>query len=356
MVSRSGSEGEHPPPRPLLTAVLPVRDGGAYLGLSLPALMESSAGIVDEVIVVDDGLDDACADFARDQGARIVPSGGSGLGPALARNVGVEHASAQVVLFVDVDVVVHPDAVALIADAFQDPDTVAVFGSYDARPPHKTFASQYMNLRHHYHHQQASESAGTFWSGLGAVRRHAFLAVGGFDAVTYRRPSIEDIDLGLRLRAQGGRIRRVPGILGTHLKRWTLLQVLRTDILSRALPWSRLMARNPRAFDDLNVSRPERGRAVVAASFFTCILGAAAGLLPPWSPLPALLASGLANRGLARVFLRQNGLIFMIGGIAFHQLYYMYSSAIFAACAVTYRMFPRSHSAHGTREAGKSHA
>ena len=44
----------------------------------------------------------------------------------------------------------------------------------------------------------------TFWTGLGAVRRDAFLAVGGFDGARYPHPSIEDIELGRRLFAAGG--------------------------------------------------------------------------------------------------------------------------------------------------------
>ena len=42
--------------------------------------------------------------------------------------------------------------------------------------------------------------ARTVWAGLGAIRRKAFEAIKGFDADRYPRPSIEDIELGDRLR------------------------------------------------------------------------------------------------------------------------------------------------------------
>ena len=72
-------------------------------------------------------------------------------------------------------------------------------------PAAANFLSQYKNLLHHYVHQHAHTQASTFWTGCGAMRLSTFLALGGFDAAAYRRPSIEDIDLGYRLRRRGGR-------------------------------------------------------------------------------------------------------------------------------------------------------
>ena len=43
----------------------------------------------------------------------------------------------------------------------------------------------------------------------------------------------------MRMVRAGHRIVLVPAAQGTHLKDWSLSQVWRTDILKRALPWSR---------------------------------------------------------------------------------------------------------------------
>src|SRR5579864_8703318 len=52
--------------------------------------------------------------------------------PALARNVGARDATGDVVVFVDADVTVHPDAFQRIRRAFmEDPGLAALFGSYD---------------------------------------------------------------------------------------------------------------------------------------------------------------------------------------------------------------------------------
>lgn len=75
----------------------------------------------------------------------------------------------------------------------------------------------------------------------GAIRVQAFHAVGGFDASRSARPQIEDIDLGYRLFDAGFRSMLDPSIQGTHLKRWTLLTMLRTDLMDRAIPWMALL-------------------------------------------------------------------------------------------------------------------
>ena len=105
--------------------------------------------------------------------------------------------------FVDADVTVPSDAVGQVATLFQgEPDIAALFGSYDDNPGEATFLSQYRNLLHHYVHQHAREDAATFWGACGAIRRDVFLALGGFDE-TYAKPSIEDIELGYRLKQAG---------------------------------------------------------------------------------------------------------------------------------------------------------
>jgi GT2 family glycosyltransferase len=267
----------------------------------------------------------------------VISSGGR-LGPGGARNVAVREARGEIVLFVDADVVVHPDTIGRITHAFPDSETVAVFGSYDDSPADRGFSSQYMNLRHHHGHQQPSEDAQTFWAGLGAVRRDAYLEVGGFDAERYVVPSIEDIDLGMRLRVAGGRIRRVPEIHGKHLKQWSLPEVIRTDIFCRGLPWSRLMMEHPDAFTDLNVQWGEQIKALIALFLLLASMLAIVGLGPLWLPAALLVAAAVVNRKLTAIFARAGGSWFAIRGLLFHQLYYLYSATVYAISALQNRL------------------
>ena len=122
-----------------------------------------------------------------------------------------------------------------------DPNLIAVFGAYDDAPEASGAVSGFRNLLHHHVHAGGAGEAVTFWAGLGAVRRDAFLAAGGFDARRYRRSSIEDIELGMRLAAGGGRLVLDPMIRGTHLKAWTLGSMISTDLVRRGIPWVELL-------------------------------------------------------------------------------------------------------------------
>jgi len=82
------------------------------------------------------------------------------------------------------------------------------------------------------------------WAGCGAVRRAAFVEVGGFQE-GYLRPSIEDIELGYRLSESGGRIRLAAEVQVRHLKRWTLASIVRTDVWRRGVPWTELLLERP---------------------------------------------------------------------------------------------------------------
>ncbi len=173
----------------------------------------------------------------------------AGMGPAGARNVGAMRATGSILVFVDSDVVVHPDVFTRIRAAFEaEPELAAIFGSYDDLPSLHGVVSTFRNMLHHYVHQSSGGVATTFWAGLGAVRREAFVAVDGFDDWRFRSPSVEDIELGLRLASAGGLIRLDPEIQGTHLKRWRVRTMLLTDLLYRGTPWTALMLeRGPQA-------------------------------------------------------------------------------------------------------------
>lgn len=326
--------------RPTLSVVLPVFDGHHYLQRSLPPLAAALGRELLELIVVDDGSTDGSPELARSFGAQVLSSGGR-LGPGAARNVGAKAARGDVLLFVDADVVAHADVPARVRDAFAAPgarDLVALFGSYDDDPPDPAWASQYMNLRHHFVHQRAPGEAATFWAGLGAVRRDAFLSAGGYDVARYRRPSIEDIELGYRLRDAGGRIRLDPSIQATHLKRWTWRDVWRTDVHCRALPWSRLLATRPPADAALNATPIERLRALCAGLVLLSLVAALLRLVPAWAPLATFALALAANAPLARFFARRRGPLFALAAMAWHQLYYLYAGSCFAIAALERRL------------------
>jgi hypothetical protein len=212
-------------------------------------------------------------------------------------------ASGSILIFIDSDVVVHADAFTRIRAAFDGaPELMALFGSYDDVPSAHGPVSTFRNMLHHYVHQSSGGPATTFWAGLGAIRREAFVEVDGFDDGRFDVPSVEDIELGLRLAAAGHPIRLDPEIQGTHLKRWGLRTMLLTDLLYRGMPWTALVLdRGPRAAR-LNL----RGSHGVAAAAFT--LGLAAALLGRRRVAAPLFAAYFAiNLRFYELMLRRGG-------------------------------------------------
>lgn len=319
-----------------ISVIMPAYNAAHYLKRSLPPLIAMrERGEITEVLVVDDcSPDKSTAETAAEIGATVVQMAKNG-GPGAARNYAAKLAKGDVIWLVDADVVAHENSASVLRASFEDEQVAAVFGSYDSNPPADNFASQYKNLVHRYYHQRGKVQSDTFWSGCGAVRRTIFLELGGFDGGRYSRPSIEDIELGFRIRGAGFSIMLAHDLLCTHLKWWTLPEVIRTDIFQRAVPWSQLILSGRGMSDDLNVSDRERIKAAVAGLWFASILLCLAPSFWPAAPVLLLFLSAslcVLNRKLFSFFRENKGLSFSLAATTYHQFYYLYCAATFATC------------------------
>lgn len=249
----------------------------------------------------------------------IVIDGPAELSASAARNLGARRARGDVVVFVDADVEVHRDAFRRMRAAFgAEPSITALYGSYDDTPGSGRTVSSFRNLLHHHVHHVSAGPADTFWSGLGAIRRSQFLEVGGFDESRFPHPSIEDIELGDRVRDRGGTIVLDPSIQGTHLKIWTLRSMLWTDFARRGVPWVALQVRNRRASDALNCGWRHRFSAMAWA---TGGAATAAG-----APVLVLLMLGVLlslNGSFYRLLLRRQGVLRGTLGVGLHGLHHL---------------------------------
>jgi GT2 family glycosyltransferase len=315
--------------RSILSVVLPVSQDNAAFRRALAALAETTPP-PDEVVVVCDGPAPEAAAAARAFGFRVVERDVAA-GPAAARNAGAARAAGDLLLFVDADVAVHANLIGRVRDAMADRGVHAVVGCYDAVPPEPNFLSQYKHLLQRFVHLHARPIGTTFWGACGAIRREAFEAVGGFDE-RFTTPCVEDIDLGYRLVELSYRIRFVPTLEVTHLKRWTLGSLLRSDVFRRALPWTWVLMRESKVHPDLNL----RYRSWVAGALSLAL----------WASIPAALVDvralvvtaaaaallALIDSRLWRFFRELRGSWFACGAIVWHWFHYLYSStALFAA-------------------------
>lgn len=307
----------------MLSVIVPVYNSTEDLKECLAALAHSECDSF-EVLVVDDGSTEPVEPLVRPHGFGYMRIEGPG-GPARARNRGVAQVKSPVVVFVDADVIVHSDTLARFAESFaNDPDLAAIVGTYDDAPAKPSFLSQYKNIFHHYVHQSCDGEISTFWSGCGAMRRDLFLAFGGFDEVRYRRPAIEDIELGTWISAAGHRIILDKRIRAKHLKRWTLKSLLKTDIFDRGIPWTRLMLRAGASANILNVKTEQR--VSVALAYLTGLFVITA----LWQPLALAVAAASAlavtaiNLDFYRYFMARKGLWFTLRVVPLHWLYFLY--------------------------------
>lgn len=335
------------PRRLPLSVVIPVHNGGPAFERCLRGLRDCSRADF-ECVVVDDGSTDGSGALAARFGARVLRHDRP-LGPAAARNAGALAATHPLIFFLDADVAVHPDTVARALARFAAaPDLAGLFGSYDAAPAAPGLVSQFRNLLHHFVHQAGpfvadARPVRTFWTGCGFIRRDVFLALGGFDPLRFQRPAIEDIELGYRVSLAGHRLILARDVQATHLKRWTLVDMVRTDTFRRGVPWMLLMKRSRIAETDLNVARSQQvcvgatglgGLGLLAAAWWPAL-----GL----APLASLAAIIGLNHGFYRFLARTKGLAFAAASAPLHLVYYASCGASVLIALGIWHLAPRRH-------------
>jgi GT2 family glycosyltransferase len=325
------------PPDVRISVVVPVHAAGPALTACLGSLAAAEPRPL-EVIVACDGDVPGAEATARAHGFTVL-LGAPRRGAAAARNAGSRAAAGDVILFLDSDVMAPPDLVGRTAQAFRArPEMTALIWSYDAAPSEPALVSRYRNLLHHYVHQTSDPVASTFWGACGAVRRPALLEAGGFDE-SYEGASIEDIELGARLRAAGATLRLDRTLQVKHLKRWTLGSFLGTDLFRRALPWTRLMLRERRMPNDLNLRFRHRvsvaSSVALAASLPAVVFGGPARLVPA-----ALLAVFLAANAGFFAFLWRKRPWLALAAVPLHVLHNLAGAAGLALALVAHAVRP----------------
>jgi GT2 family glycosyltransferase len=188
--------------------VVPTRGRAAYLEVTLDSLLAQRTGIAHELIVVDDGDAGATAQIVRARPQVRYVSHGGRRGLNAARNTGLREAGADLIAFVDDDVLVPPGWLDALAEgAARRPEADAFGGPIRARfegraprgcgreePPITT-----LDLG------DRDREADFVWGANFAVRRAAVERIGPFDEGIVQ-PHGDEEEWLERLRAAGGRI------------------------------------------------------------------------------------------------------------------------------------------------------
>jgi glycosyltransferase involved in cell wall biosynthesis len=160
-----------------------------------------------ELIVVDDGSPDNGAEIAAGFGARVTLIRQKNLGMSGARRRGVEAAQAEMVLFLDADDALLPNALELLSGALcANPDAVLAAGAAELWTPDAAVKTR-PDMALGWPREK------TFWydllsgncirtPGCALIRRPALIAAGSWD-MDIRLQGSEDWNLWLRLAEQG---------------------------------------------------------------------------------------------------------------------------------------------------------
>ena len=265
---------------PSVTIVIPVKDRAEELRrclASVQRLLYPADRL--EIVVVDDGSEDESPAVARSFGARVIPSGGRGLGPAAARNRGAAAARGDILAFLDSDCVASESWLSELVIRFDDPELAALGGRveglhtssgldrYEAEMSSLCLGSQARTA-------QAGDDTFYLPSCNLLVRQRAFAEAGGFRDGLH---VAEDVDLSWRLRDRGGAIAYAPRGSVLHEHR------------NRLVPFLRRRFEYGTSEGLLQVLHPRRRKRIVlpAALAAATLLAAAACLTASWVPAAA---------------------------------------------------------------------
>lgn len=220
-------------PAASVSVVIPARDEEA----TLPALLESLRALpLSEIVVVDDGSLDATASVARAAGATVLPASPpppGWTGKAWACHLGVGATSGELLLFLDADTVLAPDALAGLLELHEGHGGLVSVQPYHRMELPYEQLSSYFNLMSLLASGAFTRRPSTRPMAFGPcllTSRADYEAVGGHAAV--RDEILDDVQLaaayeqaGLAVRcAVGGRtirMRSYPGGVRQLADGWT---------------------------------------------------------------------------------------------------------------------------------------
>ncbi len=214
-----------------VSLVVPVRNGASCLAACLDQMVPMfERGLLDQILVVDDGSTDNTAEIAESYPAvQLLCSGGRG--PGAARNVGWQAARNELVWFIDADCVAEPDALERLLPLMDDPAVGGSGGTYKNMRTDSTLACL-IHAEIIGRHDKMDESV-NYLAGYNVLfRRDALATVGGFDEHLFNgrgSPGSEDIDLAYRIADAGYTLRFEPASIVGHFHQTALFSYLKTQ-------------------------------------------------------------------------------------------------------------------------------
>lgn len=311
---------------PLVSVIVPNYNYGQALAQCLCALQNQTHTPLEIVLVDDCSTDDSVA-VARSLGIEAI-STPTNSGVAAARNLGAAQANGEILVFLDSDVALAPDAVATAVELLEsDPRIGAVCGNYDPVPQFRdSLVKEYRNLfRHYWYRCQEGPITGFLVTAILVMPARVWARVGPFNT---RLLQTEGADIGERL-TDSYEVRLTDRVRGRHDDDQTLRVALRKIFVRTHLQVPFFLQRRYAAG---TVASPE-SRAMLAGT-----LTAAAMPLPLLAGQPVLTLAPLVflawylaiDRRMYRFVFAQRGFAF---GTFFAGMHFLANLTIAAGAA-----------------------
>lgn len=306
---------------PLISVVIPVKNGRRTIGRCLEAAMASQFEDF-EVVVADDGSTDDTAEIvAKFPSVRLLRL--THRGAAGARNAGAAAATGEILFFIDADCLLEPDAIANAARAMQGADEkLVVGGTYTLAAPDENFFGKFQSAFIHHSETKYPERPDYIASHALVIRRKTFEATGGFPQQFM--PIIEDVEYAHRLRRTGHRLVMDASILVRHVFLFNLKGSLR-NAFKKSRFWTRYSLHNKDVFTDSGTASFELKAATAAlGGSLLCLTAWAIWGLPLllWALLPIWLVTMGVCSGLWKAYYRAGGLSLLLPAVVYFCLVY----------------------------------
>jgi cellulose synthase/poly-beta-1,6-N-acetylglucosamine synthase-like glycosyltransferase len=190
--------------RPKFSIVVPAYNESKNIASCLKSIMRSRyPKDLFEVIVVDDGSTDDTVKIARSfRGVKVLKINHKGKSAAL--NHGIKNAMNELVMTVDSDTMLHPDALAKMVAPFKDERIGATSGTYKV-DNHKNMLTSFQSIEYAYNSlirmafSRVYADSVWFYGAMSCYRVRALKSVGNMHSDVLA----EDMDIAIRLQNKG---------------------------------------------------------------------------------------------------------------------------------------------------------
>jgi glycosyltransferase involved in cell wall biosynthesis len=321
---------------PLVSVIVPNYNYATSLELCLRGIQAQTYEPIELIMVDDCSTDDSVA-IAERLGVKVV-STGQNQGVAAARNLGAAQTSGDVLVFVDSDVAIYPDAVAVaVARLLADPGLGAVCSIHDPEPLIRdSLIEEYRALQFYYWTASSEGSISFLFPAMFAMPRRVFEQIGPFNP-TLR--DTEEVEYGHRLTQRYDMV-LTAAVRSRHDHDHDLGGLLR-KLYKRGRDRVPLYAQRKRFARGFETSNRAGGSLAALAAVATA--PAAPLFWPVGAALPtlALAASITADFGMYRFVLHRRGPVFLLYFGAVHLLVNVTIAAGVGAGAIRWLCSPK---------------